>query len=54
MLEWINTRIMNANRGTNYTHHELSIKKKLEKEEKQKQKEEKEKQKEKKIKLTPY
>ncbi len=51
MLEWINTRIMNANRGTN---HELSIKKKLEKEEKQKQKEEKEKQKEKKIKLTPY
>ena len=50
MLEWINTRIMNANRGTN---HELSIKKELEKEEKQKQKEE-EKEKEKKIKLTPY
>ncbi len=42
------------NKGKTYTHHELSIKKKLEKEEKQKQKEEKEKQKEKKIKLTPY
>ena len=47
---------MNANRGTNYTHHELSIKKKLvetTKKEKQKEKQ-KEEEKEKKIKLTPY
>jgi len=53
VLEWINTRIMNANRGTN---HELSIKKKLvetTKKEKQKEKQ-KEEEKEKKIKLTPY